>query len=219
MPTPTEIANLALSHIGVGKEIANLETEDSQEARACRRYFDIALEATLRDFNYPFANTFAVAQLVEENPTPEWGYSYRYPTGCVKLIRILSGTRNDTRQSRVPYKIGRDPQGRLVYTDMQEAVFEYTFLITDTSEFTSDAAIALSFRLASYIAPRVTSGDVHKLGDRAIRYYIGEVSLAKTNAVNEQQDEEQPNAEWIRDRDAGTQSQNNQNNASTFVWP
>lgn len=199
MPTPVEICNLALSHIGVGKEIATL-TEDSQEARACNRYFNIALEAVLRDFPHPFANTFATAQLVAEDPNDEWGYSYRYPSGCVKLLRILSGIRNDNRQSRVPYKIGRDSAGRLIYTDKQNAELEYIELVTDTTKFPADAAMALSFRLASYVAPRLTAGDPFKMGDRAIRYYIGEVSLAKANAVNEQQDEELPDSEFTRAR-------------------
>ncbi len=204
MPTPTEVANLALSHIGVGKEIANLETEESQEAKACRRYFPTALEMTLRDFPYPFARVFAAAQLVEENPTVEWGYSYRYPSTCMKLKRILSGLRNDNRQSRVPYVIGKDAQGKLIYTDQQNAQIEYIELVTNTSHFSPDAAMALSFRLAAYIAPRLTGGDPFKMGDRAIRFYLTEVSMAKANAVNEQQDEELPESEFIRSRDGDT---------------
>jgi hypothetical protein len=216
MPTPTEIANLALSHLGVGKEIANLETEASQEAQACRRYFPTALEATLRDFPYPFANTFAPAQLVETEPNEEWGYSYRYPSGVVKLIRILSGIRNDTRQSRIPYKIGRDEVGRLIYTDRQDAILEYTALVTDTSKFTADAATALSFRLAAYIAPRLTGGDPFKMGERAIKYYFVELGIARANAVNEQQDEEKPPAEWTVAREGCTGMQSNTDKAAGF---
>lgn len=203
MPTPTEIANLSLSHIGIGREIADLDTENSEEAQACRRFYPTTLETVLRDFPYPFANTFAEGQLVEEDPNTEWGYSYRYPSGCIKLIRILSGLRNDNRQSRVPYKIGRDSVGRLIYTDMENACFEYTHFEEDTSKFTPDAVMAFSFRLAAYIAPRLTGGDPFKMGDRAIKYYMMEVQVARANAVNEQQDEEKPQAEWLRARDEG----------------
>ena len=107
MASKTEVANMAISNLGTGKEIGNIDTENSQEASACRRFFDIALEAVLRDFAWPFANVTASAGLVDTNPTTEWGFSYRYPTSCLRLIRILSGVRNDTRQSRAPLKIGK----------------------------------------------------------------------------------------------------------------
>jgi len=55
MSSKTEISNMALSHLGVGYEIQNIETEQSQEATACRRYYDIALQTTLTDYPWPFA--------------------------------------------------------------------------------------------------------------------------------------------------------------------
>src|SRR5688572_11149621 len=111
MASETEIANLALSHLGVGKEIANLETERSQEAVACRRFYDTARDATLRDFSWPFATKIAVLGLIEADPNDEWDYSYRYPSDCLQLRRILSGVRNDTRDSRVPFKLAHDDSG------------------------------------------------------------------------------------------------------------
>ena len=47
MASSTEIANLALSHLGNGTEIADLETERSSEASACRRFYDVALAQVL----------------------------------------------------------------------------------------------------------------------------------------------------------------------------
>jgi hypothetical protein len=205
--------------LGVGKEIANIETENSQEANACRRFYDTAREITLRDFNWPFTTKETSLTLVSSNPTEEWSYSYRYPTDCLKLRRIFSGIRNDSRQSRVPYKIVRDTAGKLIYTNQINAFMEYTFDETDSSRFDSDFVMALSLRLAAYIAPRLTSGDPFKMGERAIRLYFVEIGKAQSSAANEQQDEEKPNAEWINDRDGGSGSTQNQNNASTYVWP
>jgi len=219
MSTKTEIANLALSHLGVGKEIANLETENSQEANAMRRFYDIAREQVLRDFHWPFANKEMALNLVDSNPTTEWAYSYRYPTDCIKLKRIWSGIRNDSRQTRVPFKIVRDAAGRLIYTDQINACMEYTLNESDASRFTPDAVQALSLRLAAYAAPRLTSGDPFKLGERSIKLYFLEISRAQATAVNEEQDEEKPLAEWTRAREGGSQNFNNENNASTYIWP
>jgi len=219
MSTATEIANLSLSHLGIGKEIANIQTENSQEANACRRFYTIATEATLRDFHWPFANVNISLNLVEENPTTEWGFSYRYPTDCIKLKRIWSGLRNDNRQSRVPFKIIRDDAGRLIYTDQRNACMEYTYNETDASRFTPDFVQALSFRLAVYTAPRLTSGDPFKLRNEIMRMYLLEITRAQATAVNEQQDEEKPLAEWTRARDGEQGAITNQNNASTYIWP
>jgi len=196
----TEICNLALSHIGIGKEIADLETEASQEASSCRRFYENARDQVLRDFSWPFAMTTVSLSLVSENPTSEWDYAYRYPTDCMKSRRILSGTRNETRQTRIPYQIAYDSTGKLIYTDEQNAVLEYTKKVVDTGQFSADFAMALSFRIAFYVSPRLTSGDPFKLGERALKMYQAEIMRAQATAINELQDEEVPDSEFIRER-------------------
>lgn len=200
MPTPAEICNLALSHVGVGKEIANLDTEKSEEAKACRRFFKTARRATLRDFEWPAATKFVTLGLVTANPTSEWQYSYQVPSDCLHFRRILSGRRNDTRQSRVPYRLVYGLAGQEVYTDRTSAQAEYTVDVEDSTRFPDDLAIALSYRLAVYIAPRLTGGDPFKLGDKAMQMYMAEVSRAKATAVNEEQEEEDPDSEFVRGR-------------------
>lgn len=201
MASSTEICNLALSHLGVGKEIAALETERSQEASACRRFFDLARDEALRDFAWPFATKIIALGLVEEEPNDEWNYAYRYPTDCLNLRRILSGTRNDTRQTRVPHRIARDDSGRLIYTDTENAEAEYTILVDDPEQYPPDFTMALSLLIASYIAPRVTGGDPFKMGDRALRLYALSIEKARANSINEEQTEEHPESEFIRGRE------------------
>lgn len=200
MASPEEICNLALSHIGVGKEIASLDSEKSQEAMACRRVFEPARIATLRDFGWPFATKFVDLGLVKENPTSEWSFSYQYPSDCLHFRKILSGTRNDNRQSRVPYRIVYGASGQEIYTDCEDAEAEYTVDVKDTGRFPQDFVMALSFRIAFLVAPRLTAGDPFKLGDRARTLYDVEVSRAKATAANEEQEEEDPDSEFIRAR-------------------
>lgn len=201
MASSTEICNLALSHLAVGKEIANIETEQSQEASACRRFYESARDATLRDFVWPFARRYYTLELVEEDPNDEWKYSYRYPSSCLKIHKILSTIRNDTRQSRRSYMIGQDDTGRLVYTDVQFANILYTHKEIDPDKYTTDFIMALSFRLAGYIAPRLTGGDPFKLGDRCMQMYQIELTRAQANSVNEQQYDEEVPSELIRARE------------------
>lgn len=201
MSSKTEICNVALSHLNIGKEIANVETEQSQEASACRRYFDLARKSVLRDFAWPFATRFATLSLVEEDPTDEWDYSYRYPVDCVKLRRFVTGYRNENRQERQPYRVVGDDSGLLIFCDIESAEIEYTKNHEDVQMWPSDFSMALSFRLAAYIAPRLTSGDPFKLGEKCLTMYRLEMSAAQANAVNEEQVEELPQSEFIRARD------------------
>lgn len=205
MASDADIANMALSHLGIGEEIASL-TEKSDEARACNRFFEPCRDATLRDFPWPFATKFAVLGLVEEiddddATEDEWDYSYRYPPDCAKIIRIRSGSRNDSRDERVPYKIAKDTSGRLIYTDEEDATVEYIELITDPERFTPDFYMALSFRLAAMIAPRLTAGDPYKLGPRAYQMYVHEIERAKATALNEGQVDVEVDSEFIRARE------------------
>ena len=175
MSSTTEISNLAISHLGIGKEIANLDTEQTEEASACRRYFESAKKATLSDLDWTFATKFAVLNLIESEPNDEWNFSYRYPSDCINMRRILSGQRQDTQKTRVPYRISADSAGRIIYTDKEDAEIEYTKNVTDPGLFSAEFTLALSFRLASYIAPRLTGGDPFKMKQEMLAQY--ELSL------------------------------------------
>ncbi len=197
----TEIANMALSHLGVGKEIATLESDAGQEAAALRRFYLPALRSTLRDFPWPFATKFLALGLVEEAPTSEWAYSYRYPSDCLRFRRILSGSRTDTALTRVPYKMGRDASGQIIYTDRTEAEAEYTVYVSDPTAFPEDFTLALSYRLAALSAIRLTAGDPFKLGQQAMQNYLFEISRAESTALNEEQADLHPDSEFIRARE------------------
>ena len=200
MLSSTDIANMALGHLGVGKQISNIETEKSEDARSCKQFFNTTIQSMLRDFPWPFATVIQSLELVETDPNDEWGYSYRYPSNCLNVKRILSGSRNDTRLNRVPYKIVNDSSGQLILTDMTDAQIEFTKNIDATSHYPVDFSLAVSFRLAAYIAPRMTAGDPFKMGERAMKMYDYELRKAQSNAANEEQPDELPNSEFIEAR-------------------
>lgn len=196
----TAIANLSLGHLGISEEISNIDTERSVEALACKRYFTTARDTAFRDLRCTFAVKFATLSLIEENPNSEWAYSYRYPSDCLFFKRILSGIRNDTRETRVPYKIASDSTGKLIFTDKEIAECEYTRLVLSPMLWPDDFILAVSYLLAALIAPRLTRGDGLKLGDRAYELYQIAKSTADSNSDAEEQQEEPPEAESIRAR-------------------
>lgn len=200
MSSSTSIANMALRFVA-SKEIANLDTDESTEANVCRRFYDMARQELLRAHSWPWATVEATLGLVEEEPTEEWDFSYQVPSGSLKLIRILSGLRNDSRQSRVPYKVVKAASGSYIYTDQEDAILEYIFDEQDVDKFPPDFAIALARRIASLIAPSLTGGDPFKLSERNYQAYQMQLQEAVANSRNDIQIEEPPESEFIRGRE------------------
>lgn len=196
----TVICNMALGNLGVGVEVADVDTERSAEARACRRFFDESVRATLRDFPWSFASVYEVLGMIEEDPNDYYGYSYTYPTTCLRPIKIMSGIRNDKRSTRVHYEISYGVSSTIIFTDQQEAVMKFVQNVTDVSRFPPDFVLALSWRLATYMAPKLTSGDPFKLKEHCMRMYFAELDLAKANMLNEQQVEIEPDCDLLDSR-------------------
>ena len=198
MASETDIANWALAHLGQGLTIADL-TEASTEARACAQFFEPARDEMLAEFDWPFATVIDELTLVEEDPNEDWEYSYRYPTDCLKLRRILSGARMDSQSSAIPYKIAQDSSGMLVFTDQEDAQVEYTIRKDAIGLWPIKPCLALSYRLAMYITPRIIQ-DERKLSSVLERMYMMSVSSARAAAANEEQMPPMPPPEMIAGR-------------------
>lgn len=189
---------MALGHLGHGKEVTSV-TDSSEEAAACRRFYDNALEEVLRAFPWPFATKIEALGLIEEDPNDEWAYSYQVPSDCLAMRRILSGVRQDTRDTRVPYRHVYGTTGGLIYTDTEDAELEYTARVTDPSRFAPDFAQALAAKLAVYIAPRVATDDPTKRQEAA-QIYNALIADARSTALNEEQADVESDSEFVRTR-------------------
>ena len=201
MPSNTEIANLAISHLGTGKDIENLTTGNSPEAKAMRRFFETARDKVLEDFPWPFATKFVALGLIKESPTTEWAYSYGFPADAIRFVRILSAQRTDSRQSEVKYKIVHGASAQELYTDKEDAWAEFTFRVTDTARFSPSFVVALSHLLAKLAAPRLTRGDPFKQQERQKIFYQEAISEAWANAANQERPDEGVESELVRARD------------------
>lgn len=198
MLSKTRLANMALRHLAVSTTIANVETDKTPHAKACQDFYDAALDQVLRDWRWPFATKIQALGLVEEEPNDEWGFSYRYPSDCVDFRRIQSGAaRVDSRATQVKYRLGADDSGELIFTDQPDAVGEWTFRHVDVAHYPADFGVALSYLLASLIAPSVTAGDQFKLGARALSLYQVAIAGARANAANEEARDEPPESSFV----------------------
>ena len=197
----TEIANWALGHIATGKSIANLDTENSAEANACRRYYDLALNCLAEDFEYPFQTVQVALGLIQEDPNDEYKYEYQYPSDCQRAGHIKTTFITDNPQSQAHYRIMRGDNGRVIWTNCQDAMLEYQIFQDDVGRFSANYGMALSYKLAELIAPTSTGGDPFNLGARAKSNYELYITKVQSNSLSEEQDEEPPAAEWLRVRE------------------
>jgi hypothetical protein len=180
------VCNLALAHLAQ-KGIATID-EPGDAARTCLVYWEKCLATLLKCRPWPFASKIVTLALVASQPNTEWAFAYRYPSDCLQVGRILSGSRADSKATRVPYRLGKDDQGLLLYCDLAEAQAEYTATLDD-SAFTHaphDFCLVLSYLLASKMAPRLTGEDVNNLGKRAEQYFAMTLAEAWASACQEE---------------------------------
>lgn len=189
MASQLDICHMALGHLGVTKRLTSIN-DATEAARACALFYDPCRDEVMRAFPWPFATIKATLTLVEDltaDSTAEWGYSYRYPTDCLRFLRIRSGYgRQETNATQVRYRVIRDTTGSLILTDQEDAIGEYVQQTTDPTDFAPDFVTAFSYRLAGAIAPAVTSGDPNRLGLRAFQLYDLAIRQAWANSLNEQ---------------------------------
>ena len=202
MSSKIEIWNYAISNIGVGKTVSSL-TEKSNEAYACARFYDLAVGVVLGHYDWPFATKIADLVLTNESdPAGHWAYVYQYPVDCVRWHKIVNPNQRVCGFSQtVPFRIFQGASTKVIMTDQEFAQGEYTARVADESQFPDDFVVALSWLIASQIAPRVTGGDTQNLVNRCLQMYELTLSHAAAESMNESRSEAPPESEFIRSRD------------------
>lgn len=195
-----DICNMALSHIGVGTEIANLTTDRTANGSALRRFYDKALEQVLRAGSWPFATRIVELGLLTEDPNDDWGFSYRTPTNVLKVVKIVSGVRPDTRESLIPFRAVGDDSGGIIYTDQEDAQAEVRVKVTNPLRFPPDFVMAFSALLAFYVAPRL-AGASKTLRDEAWALYNSLITEAKVAAANDSVPDLQSDSSFVDGRE------------------
>ena len=203
MATKTDVLNIALARIGVSKRVQNIDTERSIYAETARTLIDEDIKYVLRDFPWPFATAYVDLALVDgsttENAVSDWRYSYRYPSDCLYARRIVVATVGRNNPAPPPFRIGRDSQGKLIYTNEPEAELEYTYAITEVSEFDAIAVSQLAWKLGAGISPSLSR--VKGIAEVCMAMYEVDKAKAQSRSLNEGQQDDPIEAEAIRARE------------------
>jgi len=105
----TDIANRALLHLGISKQLTDVSTDTSTTATVMYALQETALRKSLIAADWDFATWIADLTLNEEDPDDgvEWAFSYDMPEDpeCIKPRRILNGDRVLTPGSQIPFRV------------------------------------------------------------------------------------------------------------------
>jgi hypothetical protein len=125
-PDTQRIVNVALSRLGISIQVVDLATDATAEAATMRLEYADAVQATLRDFPWPFATRYAQLAVVATTPNSDWAFSYRQPTDCLFERRLVVNRTGSVDPEPPAFQLATDDTGGLIFTNLANAVLEYT---------------------------------------------------------------------------------------------
>ena len=85
------------------------------------------------------------------HPGNDWGYIYDLPSGCLKVLGVLSEVLGESEE--YTWKREKD----LLYCDVDYAAVKYLAQQTDVSKFDEDLVELMAARLAWLVCPRISN--------------------------------------------------------------
>lgn len=155
--TKTDIFNLTLNKLLLRRQIANSETDNSNEAKVLRDNWQSALNQTLADLDLDSCMKKATLALQESTPNEIWEYAYAYPSDCVLFRRILNefDTYRDDRATHIEKQIAQNDGAKVIFTNEQSAQAEYISNAVVIDELHDTIAECISDRLGIRSAPLI----------------------------------------------------------------
>lgn len=179
------ICDLALSHVGMKSLETDLDTDyanNNPSAIAIMKQWGPARNEVLSDFKYSFCNVIE-AMTINPNVTvddyPEWSSFYTYPSSACKLWYVFDAqnvAKKEEQQFEVVYNPTLAEKIICCNCDTYNTAYaEYSYNVTDPTQWEPKFVMAFSYRLASAICVELT-GDAEKAKTLMMIYqsYISE---------------------------------------------
>jgi hypothetical protein len=189
----TEIINLALAHLKQRK-IANT-TEVSIQAQEANRCYETARREALRSHDWGFATVVKTAALNATYPISatgvyagQWLFAYTYPSNALAVWHVYNEStvdKDNGERFRVIYDDANNQ--KVILTDTDQALIEYTFDVQDTTLFDANFVTAFAWRLAYDMAPNLTGDD--SIAGEMIKMFNMAISEAERMSSYEARDD------------------------------
>lgn len=138
----TDIANMAVMSLGIETPISNILTDDSNEARYCRRFYAPSRDAMLRSHPWNCAIHRKTITPLVATPDSDWDYQYQLPANphCLRVLQV--GEKEDQPIEWVV------EERRLLCNEGTSVKLVYIKRITDTNEFDPLLIEAIALKMA-----------------------------------------------------------------------
>lgn len=175
MASAVDICNLALGHIGNKAEITAIVPPDgSAEAAQCGKFYPIARDECLSEFDWGFAKRRQVLAQIAGTAPSGWEYWYTVPNPYLVARQVVV----EEYDTPIQFTTESDAtHGTVILTQTDKAELWYTAIITDTTKYPPLFIHAVSWLLASYLALPITREP--KIKEIAIQQYAITVGRAK----------------------------------------
>ena len=213
--TQVKIYNMALSAIGVSKQVASV-SEGSLQSLTLNNFWEIARDQCLEDFPWGFAMRYVALQLLTIT-TPQWLFTYGYPTDCLQA-RLVIPTEPATgvvvpgylsapnynfwgmmhSRRRIPFSIvENEANGGLgIATNLPDATLAYTARITTITLWSPAFVNALALMLGSYVIAPLSANP--KYAATIAQAYKEAILKAGSLSMNEGPEQPEPESEFIK---------------------
>lgn len=195
--TDTDICNMALSNIGKGT-ISNME-EETENARACKLYYDPTRRQILREFTWGFAHRIERLALVDEK-VPGYDYVYSYPAECLKINRLMEQIPN-YRERHLWDIVNIGNSTKAIVCQVENAYIDYTWDVRDPNIFDDIFVQAFTELLTSKIAMRLTGNP--QMMQNAYQLYQATMTAAQTQDAREEEPRVTFTSNYIKARQGG----------------
>lgn len=196
MASKISIINMALGWLGA-PPIAGL-TERRPEAIYASQYYDSALEQTLRDHKWNFAQRRKrlAALNVPDGYQGVYENAYALPVDCLHAHTVL-----DVADNTFPFivSLAEDGGSKIVLTNVSGAYLGYTALVTSPELYDPNFVRVLSRRLSADIAVPILKNNPQKVQE-AETLYDRELMRAKLSDYREGKPEDEEDVSWIKAR-------------------
>ena len=175
MASAVDICNLALGHIGNKAEITAIVPPDgSAEAAQCGKFYPIARDECLSEFDWGFAKRRQVLAQISGTAPSGWQYWYTVPNPYLVARQVV------VEEYDTPVQFTTESHathGTIILANTDNAELWYTAIIEDTTKYPPLFIHALSWLLASYLALPITREA--KIKEIAIQQYNFNMGKAK----------------------------------------
>ncbi len=151
----TKIYNLALAALFLQKRLSNADTDQSTEALSLGVVWDVAFQSALQQMDLDSTAQTKALELVELEPNELWKYSYKYPSDCVFLRRIVSTEVTDDIETREDFKVELRNGLKVILANKENAFVEYISEDIGLNTLTAEAGYFIALRLAKLAAPLI----------------------------------------------------------------